>query len=176
MSQLRTFRTNTTPLTWPEFLAVLKRMRESVAAGRKSWHVDDCTPGCKHMEVSWGMCTQDPEFWDSSELTWPDRGPLDSGLIVGGNRVLSVSPRRRRGDQRCPFDRRAWEPAENFTGGQMMSGCFYTCMFFNNAKEGTGKRRKRKPPPGRQAALGLYDKMIERVGSRADLKEAPSGE
>lgn len=135
-------------LTDAQHLTALKRMRDRISDGSNFTAFDDTTPGNKSTDCSWGMCTNDPNFWAKDELMFPDRGPIRVGCRADGSPVLHESSKYHKDGQQCPFDRR------NGTEDQLASGCFYHCRVFS---------RKRGEPLTQEAALHLYDVTIERL-------------
>jgi hypothetical protein len=119
-------------------LKSLKLIREIIANSSKIMYYDDTTPGNKHTECSWGLCTDAKEAWPDSEMhLWPDQFE-EKGR---------VAPKYHKKDQVCPLDTRSIEADHS-------NGCFYTCQAF--------KRKKRKQPLTKEYVLQLFDTEIQR--------------
>jgi hypothetical protein len=79
-------------------------MRNLIAAGKALAFEDDDTPGNKHTECSWGLCSKAREAWpDAEDHLFPNRS----------------SPKYRRDPHSCPFSK-----------GKRTTGCFYDCRIF----------------------------------------------
>ncbi len=122
------------------YLAVLKRIRDSIASGRQLSAFDDTSPGNKSMGCSWGLC-------DETKATWPDAE--DHTFPVDFQKHGRCSPLETADNNPCPMDMR-----ESSDG----NGCFYSCRVFKN-------RRKKHLIPTREQALELYDKAIEKLST-----------
>ncbi len=119
-------------------LKSLKLIRELIANGEELIYYDDTTPGNKHIECSWGLCTDSKEAYPDPEMhLWPDQ-------FTNNGRV---APKYRKKHQMCPFDTRNHSTV---TG----SGCFWTCKIF--------RRKFKKPEISKEYALEVYDSLIER--------------
>ena len=98
------------------YLAALKRIRDLIVGGLQFIKDDDNTPGNKHTECSWGLCSENKQAWpDSEDHLWPDQF-LNQGR---------VAPKYLKIYQRCPLNMRV-------TSEMTMNGCFYTCSVFKN--------------------------------------------
>lgn len=93
-------------LTDDQYQAQLLRLRQQIADGLPLVSVDDNTPGNKHSEVSWGLCTTD---WPRDALFREDRPILGSA--------------HRGPDHKCPFD-------QGPPGTDHGWGCFWRCHVF----------------------------------------------
>lgn len=113
------------------YIAVLTRVRNAIAKGRKLVAYDDETPGDKSTSCSWGLCHESAE-------TWPDA--QDHTFPKDFEKYKRISPLSAPG--KCPMDKR------ETLGG---SGCFWTCRVF---QAGKGKR------PTREQAIALYDDVL----------------
>ena len=100
---------NTRKLTVEQTLAVLQRILKAIRNGAPLTAEDSNEIGNKYTHSSWGLCSDNPDYWPTPELhTVPadfvDRGrvaPLDPGIS-------------------CPMR----------TKGEGRTGCFYSCRIF----------------------------------------------
>jgi len=122
------------------YIAFLKRMREQIRDGLKLHYFDCAVIGAKETHCSWGMCSNNAEAWPEPEdHLWPDQ------FVTSGR----VAPKRAKGGQFCPLDRRA----TNYTEGRFSClGCFYHCLVFD----------METPHPSREKAVRLYIEQIKR--------------
>jgi hypothetical protein len=140
-------------MTNAHHLQSLKNQRERIAKGEKLWWDDDTTIGNKHTECSWGLCSESKDVYPDKEMhLWPDQFEEHG----------RVAPRYRKGDQKCPFDRRKPEEVT-------MNGCFWTCRVFK-------WKRKKEPRITQEIALQLYDEEILRYEAlMAEVKDESKG-
>lgn len=131
-------------LTQERYIEALQRQRRRILNDevRLSGY-DDEAPGYKKTECSWGLCSEDKAAWpDAQDLIWPDQ--FEQGGYV---RLLY-----RRPDQPCPLDKRE-------SNGP--SGCFWTCMFFQD-----GRRKLTQ-----EKVIQLYDKRIAEAIKRLSMQQ-----
>lgn len=118
------------------YILALKRIRDLVPS--RPLFAADCTAsGAKSTECTWGLCSEEKEAWpDAEDHIWP----------LEFEKAGRVAPLYRKGEHRCPLDRRNGEQS-------MTNGCFHTCRVF--------KPKKGDPALTREFVIRLYNDVIK---------------
>tara|TARA_B100000315_G_C14483665_1_gene544140 strand:- start:408 stop:863 length:456 start_codon:yes stop_codon:yes gene_type:complete len=138
-------------LTDRQYMSALKRMRDKIYSGQKLLLDRSNEMGCKFTSASWGMCIQEPGFWEPEERSFPETKPLYVGFKVteeGERRdIFLESSKPKQESQMCPFDRQAFEGKQS---DWPYVGCFNRCRLY-----------KPDGPLDAEEAVILYDDRIK---------------